>query len=166
MKIKKIFAVDSRIGLKIMSIFRGYNHEKYWHRRSIVVDPDNRTNILIKLYYLFYIKRIDMKFGCSFGTNLNSGSHFETPPNLPHGPLGIICGHNWHIGSQCTIYHQVTLAGGGKIGDNVLLGAGSKILNNVNIGNNVKVGMNSVVICDIPDDATVVLQRPRIIIRN
>ena len=100
-----------------MSWVKGYNHEKYWHRRSIVVDPKNKTPLLIKLYYLWYIKRKDAKFGCSFGTNLNSGSYFETPPYLPHGPYGIICGHNWCVGSQCIIYHQVTLAGGGvKLG--------------------------------------------------
>lgn len=63
------------------------------------------------------------------------------------------------------MYHQVTLAGGGKIGDNCMFGAGSKVLNNVTIGNNVKVGLNAVVIEDIPDNATVVLNRPRIIIR-
>ena len=71
-----------------MSWVKGYNHEKYWHRRSIVVDPKNKTPLLIKLYYLWYIKRKDAKFGCSFGTNLNSGSYFETPPYLPHGPYG------------------------------------------------------------------------------
>lgn len=106
------FSIKSKIGLRIMSWVRGYNHEKYWHRRSIVVDPTNKTPLLIKLYYLLYIKRIDAKFGCSFGTNLNGGSHFDTPPYLPHGPYGIICGHDWHVGSQYIIYHQVTLAGG------------------------------------------------------
>ncbi len=162
----KPFPIKSKIGLKIMSWVRGYNHKKYWRRRSIVVDPDNKTPLIVKLYYLWYIKRKDAKFGCSFGTNLNGGSHFETPPFLPHGPYGIICGHDWHVGSHCIIYHQVTLAGGGKIGDNVELGAGVKVLDNVTIGNNVHVGLNAVVIEDIPDGATVVLQRPRIITKE
>lgn len=159
----KTFSLKSKIGLRIMSFIRGYNHEKYWRRRSIVVDPNNKTPLLIKLYYLWYIKRKDVKFCCFFGTNLNSGSYFEEPPHLPHGPYGIICGHNWYVGKQCTIYHQVTLAGGGKIGDGVVFGAGSKVLKGVTIGSNVRVGANAVVIEDIPDGATVVLQRPRII---
>lgn len=55
---------------------------------------------------------------------------------------------------------------GGKIGDHVELGAGVKVLDNVTIGNNVHVGLNAVVIEDIPDGATVVLQRPRIITKE
>jgi serine O-acetyltransferase len=50
-----------------------------------------------------------------------------------------------------------------KIGDNVLIGAGAKILPGVTIGNNVKIGANSVVVEDIPDNAIVVLQKPRIL---
>jgi serine O-acetyltransferase len=56
--------------------------------------------------------------------------------------------------------------GGGKIGDNVTLGAGCFVKAGVNIGNNVKVGANAVVVEDVPDNATVVLQKPRIIIRS
>lgn len=161
----RTFSKRNKFGLRIMEIIRGYNHKKYWERRNIVIDPNNHTFILLKLYYLWYIKRIDCRFGCSFGTNLNSGSKFETPPHLPHGPYGIIIGHNWNIGKNCVIYHQVTLAGNGFIGDNCMLGAGAKVLGGVKIGNNVKVGLNAVVIEDIPDDSTVVLTKPRIIKR-
>jgi serine O-acetyltransferase len=55
--------------------------------------------------------------------------------------------------------------GGVKIGNNVLIGAGAKILPGVTIGNNVKIGANAVVVEDIPDGATVVLQKPRIIVK-
>lgn len=162
----KSFSMTSPFGLKLINFLRGYNHDKYWKRRAEVINPSSKTPLILKLYYLWYIKRKDCKFGCSFGTNLNSGSVFETPPNLPHGPYGIICGHNWHVGKNVTIYHQVTLAGGGKIGDNVLLGAGSKVLDNVCIGNNVKVGLNAIVIDDIPDFSTVVLEKPRVILKE
>jgi len=47
-----------------------------------------------------------------------------------------------------------------------MLGAGVKVIDNVTIGNNVRVGLNAVVIEDIPDGATVVLQRPRIITKE
>ena len=53
--------------------------------------------------------------------------------------------------------------GGGVIGDNVLIGAGAKVLSGVKIGDNVKIGANAVVIEDIPDNATVVLLKPRVI---
>lgn len=51
---------------------------------------------------------------CSFGTNLNSGVYIETSPYLPKGPNGIIVGHDVKIGSNCTIYQQVTIAQGFK----------------------------------------------------
>lgn len=159
------FSLHSKLGLRIMQYIRGYNHKKYWSRREKVITPNNGINLLIKLYYLWYIKRIDAIFGCSFGTNLNSGSKFDTPPYLPHGPYGIICGHEWHVGKGCIIYHQVTLAGKGSCGDHCEFGAGSKVRTGVTIGNNVHVGLNAVVIEDIPDNATVVLQKPRIILK-
>ena len=56
--------------------------------------------------------------------------------------------------------------GGVKIGDNCLIGAGAKILAPSNIGNNVKIGANAVVKGDIPDNATVVPQKSRIIINE
>jgi len=109
------FSFDNRFGLRVLSYIQGYNHKKYWKRRDIVTSPDCRTPLLIKLYYLFWIKRIDSRKLCSFGTNLNSGAKFKTPPNLPHGPNGIIVGHDVMIGKNVTIYQQVTIAhGGGK----------------------------------------------------
>lgn len=52
------------------------------------------------------------------------------------------------------------------IGDNVLLGSNVYVSPGVKIGNNVKVGANCVVVEDIPDNATVVLQKPRIILNK
>ena len=52
------------------------------------------------------------------------------------------------------------------IGDNVLLGAGCKVLGGVHIGNNAKVGANAVVIEDIPDNSTCVLSKPRILVKD
>lgn len=150
----------------LMAYLSGYNHEKYWKRREIVINPKNKTFLLVKLYYLYYIKKSDAKNNCSFGTNLNSGAFFKSPPILPHGPKGIIIGHDLCFGENVIIYHQVTVAhGAGMIGDNVLLGAGSKVLSKVNIGKNVKVGMNAVVVEDVPDNSTVVLNKPRIILK-
>ena len=155
------------ISRRVMALLSGYNHHKYWTRRSIVVNPSNRTNILLKLYYLFYIKRVDAKHHCSFGTYLNHGAFFATPPFLPHGPNGIIVGNGVSLGKGVILYHQVTIAGGATtIGDHVEFGAGAKVIPDVHIGSHVHVGANAIVIEDIPDYATVVLQRPRIILKD
>lgn len=59
---------QSNFGRKILSFIQHYDHDKYWRRRSVVIDSMNKTNILIKLYYLYYIKKTDARHLCSFGT--------------------------------------------------------------------------------------------------
>ena len=68
------------------------------------------------------------------------------------------------IGDYCLIYQNVTLGGTGKqtgkrhptLGENVVVGTGAKVLGNINIGNDVRVGAGSIVLIDVPDNSTVV----------
>lgn len=160
------FSFDNKLGQRILAIIQNYNHEKYWSRRQKVVDP-NYKNIILKLYYLYYVKKVDAFHNCSFGTNYNGGSVFKSIPELPHGPENIIVGHDLIIGKNVTIFHNVTLTHGGSIvGDNVLFSTGSVLLPGRNVGSNSKIGANAVVVEDIPENATVVLNKPRIIIRS
>ncbi len=75
--------------------------------------------------------------------------------------LGIVIHPRAIIGNNCIISQNVSIGGRGgnsvpRIGNNVLLGAGCKILGNIRIGNDAKIGANSVVLKDIPDGATAV----------
>ena len=78
--------------------------------------------------------------------------------------MGIVFGETTEIGDNCTIYHGVTLGGTGKdtgkrhptLGNNVLIGAGAKVLGPVYIGDNVRVGAGSVVLKNLPANATAV----------
>lgn len=115
-----------------------------------MIDPTNKTPKWLKLYYLLWIKWVDARHHCSFGTNLHAGAYFATPPNFPHGPNGIICWHDIKMGAHCNIYHQVTI----------------KILPNVTIGNYCHVGASAVVVENMPDYSTCVMQKLRIILRR
>ena len=53
-----------------------------------------------------------------------------------------------------------------SIGDNIYIGPGAKIFGDIHIGNNVRIGANCPVFFDVPDNATVVLDKPRVIIKN
>lgn len=155
----------------ILSCIQHYNHKKYWEMRKEVVNPNSPKSKLVRLYYLYKIKKSDAFNVASMGTNLGSGAHFETPPNLPHHLNGIIVSHYAKIGKNCTIHQQVTIGqsegnGAPIIGDNVMIGAGAKIIGNVKIGNNVKIGANAVVVKDVPDNATAVGVPARIILKN
>lgn len=82
---------------------------------------------------------------------------------IDHGH-GVVIGETAQIGDNCTIYQGVTLGGTGKeqgkrhptLLNNVVVGAGAKVLGNITIGNNVKIGANAVVLVDVPDNCTVV----------
>ena len=165
----KPFSLESRnsFGLKILQYIKGYNHRKYWSRRAAVIDPQDTTSIIVKLWYLFYIKRTDARHGCSFGTNFHAGARFTTPPHLPHGPAGIFIGHDVVIGANVTIFQQVTVAHGGgcTVGSNVILGAGSKVLRGC-VGDCAKIGANCVVTEDVPAYATAILPKARILQRE
>lgn len=81
---------------------------------------------------------------------------------FPHYAMAVMIHKDAVIGKNCIILQCVTIGGRNgynelpKIGDNVLIGCGAKILGPVKIGNNAKIGANAVVISDIPDNATAV----------
>lgn len=136
-----------------------YNPKKYWRMRNIVVNSNNKNKIL-KLYYLYKIKKMDAFNNASMGTNINRGAKFEDVPKLPHGLNGIIVSYYAHIGKNCTIRQQVTIAQNEfnkapYIKDNVVIGAGAKIIGDIVIGNNVIIGANAVVVKDVPDNCVV-----------
>ena len=97
------------------------------------------------------------------GIEIHPGAKIGRRFFIDHG-MGVVIGETTEIGNDVTIYHQVTLGGTstkkGKrhptIGNNVVIGAGAKILGPVKIGNNCKIGANSVVIKDVPPNSTVV----------
>ena len=114
---------------------------------------------------------MDAFHNASLGTHIGFNSaNFAERPYLPHGLNGIIVSNDAVIGKQCTLYHQVTIGGGNGgspvIGDNVMIGAGAKIIGPVKIGNNVRIGAGCVVAIDVPDNATVVMEKPRILIHS
>ncbi|NVM52840.1 MAG: serine O-acetyltransferase [Candidatus Helarchaeota archaeon] len=92
---------------------------------------------------------------------------------IDHGS-GTVIGETTEIGDNVTIYSTVTLGGTSlkqkkrhpTIGNDVVIGTGAKVLGPVKIGNNVKIGANSVVTKDVPDNAVVVGVPGRIVARN
>lgn len=81
---------------------------------------------------------------------------------IDHG-AGIVIGETAIIGDDCVLYHGVTLGGVSTnkekrhptLENNVMVGAGAKVLGPITLGNKVKVGANSVVTRDVPEGITV-----------
>jgi len=82
---------------------------------------------------------------------------------IDHG-MGVVIGETAVIGDDCTLYHGVTLGGTswekGKrhptLANNVVVGAGAKVLGPLDIGEGARIGSNAVVLKDVPAGATVV----------
>lgn len=155
-------AIVNKRGIQlIISVVQHYNHERYWKYREKVINPNCKVWTILKVLMLFYIKRCDAFNNASMGTDLNYGAYFKTPPHLPHGLNGIIVNHRAVFGENCTIFQQVTVGVGsdGRVptfGDNVIIGAGARVIGGCKIGNNVSIGAGTVVTKDVPDNSTVV----------
>lgn len=114
-------------------------------------------NILLKIFYLWRLRKLSYKTG------------LQIPPNTCDKGItiwhwgSIILNGNVRIGKNCTLYPGVLIGWKGadnkacaKIGNNVFIGAGTKIIGGVNIGNNVIIGQNLVITKDIPDNSIIV----------
>ena len=107
------------------------------------------------------------------GIEIHPGAKIGKRLVIDHG-MGIVIGETAEIGDDCLIYHGVTLGGTGKdvgkrhptIGNNVLIGAGAKVLGPITIGDNVRIAAGAVVLSDIPDNSTAVGVPARVVRRN
>lgn len=97
------------------------------------------------------------------GIEIHPGASIGRRFFIDHG-MGVVIGETAVVGDDCTLYHGVTLGGTswqkGKrhptLGNDVVVGAGAKILGPLNIGSSSRVGSNAVVMKDVPDGCTVV----------
>lgn len=113
--------------------------------------------------HYFIARYISEKAKRKTGIEIHPGATIGKNLFIDHG-FGVVIGETTIIGDNVLIYHGVTLGGTGKdkgkrhptILNNVVIGAGAKVLGNIIIGNNCKIGANAVVLNDVPDNSVVV----------
>lgn len=122
----------------------------------------------------YFLARFIMQRGADkIGIDIHPGAKIGKNFFIDHG-IGVVIGETTIIGDNCTIYQGVTLGGTGKqtgkrhptLGNNVMVSAGAKVLGNIHVGDNTKIGAGSVVLRDIPSNSTVVGVPGRIVKRN
>lgn len=144
------------------------SEERYWDIRC----KAKAAPKLLRYWYLLQHRKIMIRNSAGIAV----ASQIENMPQFPHGLHGIFVSSGAKIGKNAVIFHQVTIGsntlkgsknqGAPTIGDNVYIGCGAKIIGGIRIGNNVRIGANCVVTEDVPDNATVVLERPRVIVHE
>lgn len=153
--IKAIFERDpaARSALEIIFCYPGF-HAVLFHRLA-----HKLWNM--RLYFLArFISHISRFLT---GIEIHPGAKIGRRFFIDHG-MGVVIGETAEIGDDVTIYHGVTLGGvslnKGKrhptIGNNVVIGSGAKVLGPFKVGDGAKIGSNSVVVKEVPENATVV----------
>lgn len=107
------------------------------------------------------------------GIEIHPGAQIGQRFFIDHG-MGVVIGETTVIGDDVTLFQGATLGGTGKekgkrhptLKNGVYIGAGAKVLGNLVIGENVRVGAGSVVLRDVPDNSTIVGVPGHIILRN
>ncbi len=160
-----------------------FKNLKYDLNRILEEDPAARSKIEVFLLYpsvnaliayrlahklynhkLFFLARLISQLSRFFtGIEIHPGAKIGRGLFIDHG-MGVVIGETAEVGDNVTIYHGVTLGGTGKdkgkrhptVGNNVIIGAGAKVLGPIYIGDNVKIGANSVVLKDINNNSTAV----------
>ena len=121
------------------------------------------ANKLYKSEHYFSARMISQIARRMTGIEIHPGATIGSGLFIDHG-MGVVIGETAEIGNNCTLYQGVTLGGTGKdsgkrhptLGDNVLVGAGAKVLGPVNIGSGAKIAAGAVVLKDVPEDSTAV----------
>ena len=148
--------------LSVIFLYPGF-HALIWHRFS------HR----FYLWKRFFIARGISQMGRFFtGVEIHPGAKIGNGLFIDHG-TGVVIGETAEVGNNCTIYHEVTLGGTGKdqgkrhptVGNNVLIGAGAKLLGPFSVGDNAMIGAGAVVLDEVEANTTVAGIKARLVKR-
>lgn len=121
------------------------------------------AHMLYNLKVPFLPRFISQSMRFFTGIEIHPGAKIGKGFFIDHG-MGVVIGETAVVADNVLLYQGVTLGGTGKekgkrhptVGNNVVIGAGAKVLGNIHIGDNSYIGANAVVVKDVPENSTVV----------
>jgi serine O-acetyltransferase len=143
----------ARSWLEVVLLYSGL-HALWWYRIH---------HWLWKHGWLFVARAMSQFARWLTGIEIHPGAKIGRRFFIDHG-MGVVIGETAEVGNDVTLYQGVTLGGTtlnkGKrhptLGNGVVVGGGAKILGNITVGDNCRIGAGSVVLRDVPPDSTVV----------
>lgn len=149
--------------LEVIILYNGF-HAVFWHRVA---------HLFWRIHLKFIARLISQLTKFFTGIEIHPAAKIGRGLFIDHG-TGVVIGETTVVGDDCTIYQGVTLGGTGKhrgkrhptLGNNVMVGAGAKVLGPITIGDNVRIAAGAVVLSDIPDNSTAVGVPARVVRRN
>ena len=134
--------------------------------------PGFQALSLHRLSHRLWHSRLPLKLGSRLlsqlgrlmtGIEIHPGAKIGHGVFIDHG-MGVVIGETAEVGDRCLLYQGVTLGGTGKdhgkrhptLANNVVIGAGAKVLGAIEVGTNTRIGAGSVVVRDVEADCTVV----------
>ncbi len=136
---------------------RAYRRAHWWHEHG----------------FYFIARWISQNARNRTGIEIHPGAQIGKGLFIDHG-AGVVIGETTIIGDNCTLYQNVTLGGTGKdagkrhptLGNNVMVGAGARVLGPFKIGDNSKIAANAVVLEEVPPNCTAVGVPARVVKRD
>ena len=153
----------ARSWLEVVLLYSGL-HALWWYRIH---------HWMWRRHWCFLARALSQIARWMTGIEIHPGAKIGRRFFIDHG-MGVVIGETAEVGDDVTLYQGVTLGGTtlnkGKrhptICDRVVIGGGAKILGNITIGENCRIGAGSVVLRDVPADSTVVGVPGHIVFRN
>ena len=132
-----------------------------------------RAHCFFERGHILIARHISMRCRRKTGIEIHPGAKIGKRLFIDHG-AGVVIGETTEIGDDCTLYQNVTLGGTGKdvgkrhptLGNNVLVGAGARVLGPFKIGDNSKIAANAVVLEEVPPNCTAVGVPARVVKRD
>lgn len=143
----------ARTTLEVVLLYQGF-HALFYHRQA---------HWLYEHKHFFLARALSQFARHMTGIEIHPGAKIGRRLFIDHG-MGIVIGETAEIGDDCLLYQGVTLGGTGKdvgkrhptLGNNVMVGSGAKVLGPFKVGDNARIAANSVVLREVPPNATVV----------
>jgi len=143
----------ARSAVEVLLLYNGL-HATFWYRVA---------HFFYRCHLRFLARLLSQLTKWFTGIEIHPAAKIGRRLVIDHG-TGIVVGATAEIGDDCLLYQGVTLGGTGKdvgkrhptLGNNVMIGAGAKVLGPFRVGDNARIAANSVVLREVPDNATVV----------